>query len=206
MKKAAPKHDPDLRRGPGSGDSEGMCREQHTGVVEARDSFQPVNECCTAPERLRTSGPDRYRLSILECVRYSTLFSSPHRAALKTRRCRCEVTGCHQRHRRRAGSLASVAHDHYGLTRTPHTSESSRRLSPYRRSRVTWSLPPTWRPRQSDRQRTQKPAFTQFNHPMEPTSTPRWHHQSPTAYRLFCLLSAIPICSLFDEFVARAWQ
>ena len=181
-------------------------RYTYTVQKQVRDPFRPVKEFRTRARWLRASVPDRYRLLILERVRYSTFFSSSHRAALQTRRCRCEVTGCHQRRRRRAASLAAVADDHCGLARIPRASPSSRRSSPYRRSRVTWILPPTWRPRQSDRQRTQKPAFTQLNHPMEPTSTPRWHHQSPTAYRLFCLLSAIPICSLFDEFVARAWQ
>ena len=164
-----------------------------TNVFDAaQDVVMDVNE---GPIRSSAQGSTRSRLP------GKSWSSTP-----RTRRCRCEMTGCHQRRLRRAGSLASVAHDHCGLTRTPRASESSRRSSPYRRSWTTWSPPPTWRPRQSDRQRTQKPAFTQFNHPMEPTSTPRWHHQSPTAYRLFCLLSAIPICSLFDEFVARAWQ
>ena len=164
-----------------------------TNVFDAaQDVVMDVNE---GPIRSSAQGSTRSRLP------GKSWSSTP-----RTRRCRCEMTGCHQRRLRRVRSLASVAHDHCGLSRIPRASPSSRRSSRHRRSRVTWSLPPTWPPHQSDRQRTQKPAFTQLNHPIEPTSTPRWHHQSPTAYRLFCLLSAIPICSLFDEFVARAWQ
>ena len=44
----------------------------------------------------------------------------------------------------------------------------------------------------SDRHRRCEPAFGQLNRPMEPTSEPRRHHQSPMSIRLKCGQSTMP--------------
>ena len=50
----------------------------------------------------------------------------------------------------------------------------------------------TARPSESDRLRRCEPAFGQLNRPMEPTSEPQWHDQTPMLIRMNCDPHAMP--------------
>jgi hypothetical protein len=50
----------------------------------------------------------------------------------------------------------------------------------------------TGRPSESDRLRRCEPAFGQLNCPMEPTSEPQWHDQTPMLIRMNCDPHAMP--------------
>ena len=139
-----------------------------------------------------------HRLSVVNNARYSsatdTRTFSHHLTTMQVEaRCRpSRVTGRDERRRRRSALLVSVAGHSKKAFYVYRASESSRRSSPLPLACRTARQSTTWRPSESDRHRRCEPAFGQLNRPMEPTSEPRRHHQSPMSIRLKCGQSTMP--------------
>ena len=78
------------------------------------------------------------------------------------------------------------------MIHTPSACASSRRSSPCRLAWRTWQPGVTRSPHEKCRHRSWKPAFSQLNRPMEWTSPPRPHPQSPMFDRMSCGPSTMP--------------
>lgn len=94
---------------------------------------------------------------------------------------------------RRWSSLPDIVAGCFGLT-FPNASATAtpRRSSPLPSAWRGRSNDSTWSACQAHRHWSWKPAFTQFHDPMERTSAPQWHRQSPLSIRLNCALPAMP--------------